>query len=90
MRKETSYSGWKRSSLFLSSLFWAALVLAVMAQACGGSSKDASEPKQANTEEEATQTLAQAIEAEKTGQASVAEEKYARARKLRPQHLETA
>jgi protein O-GlcNAc transferase len=86
MRKEISNSGWRTASLFL-----AALVLAVTASACGGpSNKNVAGPKAANAEEDATQALAQAIEAEKAGQADVAEEKYQRARELRPQHLETA
>lgn len=86
MRKELSNSGWSAVTLFV-----AALVLAVMAQACGGSSnKSATGPKPGDVEEQATQALAQAIEAEAAGQADEAEAQYQRARELRPQHLETA
>jgi tetratricopeptide (TPR) repeat protein len=86
MRKETSNSGWKNASLFL-----AALILAVTAQACGGpSKKGATGPKAASAEEDATQALAQAIEAEKAGDVDVAQRQYQRAREMRPQHLETA
>lgn len=85
MRKEINTSGWRLPVLFLS-----VLLLAVTGQACGGSSKDAKEPKQEKTEENAKQALEQAIEAEKAGQVDAAAEHYARARELRPQHLETA
>jgi protein O-GlcNAc transferase len=90
MRKEISNSGWRAAILNLVALV-AALALAVTVQACGGSSgKNANGPKAANAEEQATQALAQAIEAEGAGQADVADEQYRRARELRPQHLETA
>jgi tetratricopeptide (TPR) repeat protein len=86
MRKEISNNGWRIASLLL-----AALALAVTVQACGGSSsKDTAKPNAASAEEDATQALVQAIEAENAGQDDVAEEQYRRARELRPQHLETA
>jgi tetratricopeptide (TPR) repeat protein len=85
MRKEINTSGWRLPVLFLS-----VLILAVTVQACGGSSKDADEPKQEKKEGDAKQALEQAIEAEKAGQVDAADEHYERARELRPQHLETA
>jgi protein O-GlcNAc transferase len=86
MRKALRTSGWKNASLFL-----AALILAVTAQACGGpSSKPGTGPKAASTEADATQALAKAIEADKAGDVDVAQRQYQRAREMRPQHLETA
>jgi protein O-GlcNAc transferase len=86
MRKALRTSGWRNASLFL-----AALIFAVTAQACGGpSNKGGTGPKPTSTEEDATQALAKAIEAEKAGDIDVAQRQYQRAREMRPQHLETA
>jgi protein O-GlcNAc transferase len=86
MRKALRTSGWRNASLFL-----AALILAVTAQACGGpSNKTGTGPKAASAEEDATQALAKAIEADKAGDIEVAQRQYQRAREMRPQHLETA
>jgi protein O-GlcNAc transferase len=86
MRKALRNSGWRNASPIL-----AALILAVTAQACGGpSNKRATGPKAGTVEEDATQSLAKAIEADKAGDVDVAQRQYQRARELRPQHLETA